>query len=172
MIRVRGLYRAPRLMLCLHNPRAGTRNAPGWAAVGLSRRNHEADQVWGSDFLLVMDGVLLFLRSVLRKETKLMYKRITDSWILCQETSSSVVEVYLLRDSLSCCNKRDPKHNGLVKMKSYLFSLNNPEKSSQITRAALPSSTCNFPLWVQTDYLAPAVQYVCLLVSGEGEGAR
>lgn len=50
-----------------------------------------------------------------------MYKRITDSWILCQETSSSVVEVYLLRDSLSCCSKRDPKHNGLVKTKSYSF---------------------------------------------------
>lgn len=74
-------------------------------------------------FMLMMESVLLFLRSVLIKETKLMYKRVKDSWTLCQETSSLVAEVYLLRNSLSCCNKRHPKHNDLTKLESYLFSI-------------------------------------------------
>lgn len=57
------------------------------------------------------------------KETKLMYKRVKDSWILRQETSSLVAEVYLLRNSMSYCNKRNPKHNDLTKLESYLFPI-------------------------------------------------
>lgn len=70
--------------------------------------------------LMLMIQGILFLKSVLSKETKLMYKRAKD-WILCQLTGSSVAGIYLLRDSLSCCNKETQRDNGLTNLESYLF---------------------------------------------------
>ena len=69
--------------------------------------------------LMLMIQRILFLKSVLSKETKLMCKRVKD-WIFCQLTSSLVAGIYLLRDSLSCC-KETQRHNGLTNLESYLF---------------------------------------------------
>lgn len=55
--------------------------------------------------LMLMIQCILFLKSVLSKETKLMYKRAKD-WILCQLTGSSVAGIYLLRDSLAAVTER------------------------------------------------------------------
>lgn len=92
----------------------------------MKRTRYEAE----TSFMLMMQRILLFLRHVPSKETKLMYKKVKDYWILGQESSSLVAGVYLLRDSLSCYNKETYNTMASPSWNPIYFSL-NPEKSSQ-----------------------------------------
>lgn len=92
----------------------------------MKRTGYEAE----TSFMLMMESILLFLRHVLSKETKLTYMRVKDYWILGQESSSLVGGVYLLRDCLSCYNKETHNTMASPSWNRIYFSL-NPEKSSQ-----------------------------------------